>query len=308
MICNESKLRKIMFEVINDETGIAGVPIQIVERRMQDQITELNLRCRINDIKQVIQRALDDWEIDKTLDEVSYKMMRQIGLPERSEFIWHLKVLSEEKKEFYRSLKAESKALIRLLREQDSPEHRGEIPRDLAIKKLSEQGFSEDDLKHIYAEDTIEDFYTSWDGKSHVRTYGLVKEYARSEEYKLLQKEMEEKSLEREMRRYRFTEECETTDPIYGRLDQLAEQQWEDLEALEMKKEAMDNKEYLRKKRAIESRDADEEAKWNQIIEMVYKLPFDTLIDLRKMLWEKLPSPEFVLDFLDKKSKEKKDS
>ena len=51
-----------------------------------------------------------------------------------------------------------------------------------------------------------------------------------------------------------------------------------------------------------------EEAKWNQIIEMIYKLPFDTLIELRNMLWEKMPSPGVVLKFLDKKSKEKKDS
>ena len=54
---------------------------------------------------------------------------------------------------------------------------------------------------------------------------------------------------------------------------------------------------------------ADEHpAKRNQIIDMVYKLPFDTLIDLRNMLWEKLPSPGVVLKFLDKKSKEKKNS
>jgi hypothetical protein len=54
---------------------------------------------------------------------------------------------------------------------------------------------------------------------------------------------------------------------------------------------------------------ADEHpAKRSQIHEMVYKNSFDMLIELRKMLWEKLPSPESVLEFLDKKSKEKKDS
>ena len=75
-----------------------------------------------------------------------------------------------------------------------------------------------------------------------------------------------------------------------------------------MKNEYMDDVEYLRQKEKIEKRDVDEETKWKQIIEMVYKLPFDTLIDLRKMLWKKLPTPEHVLDFLDKKSKEKEGS
>jgi hypothetical protein len=39
---------------------------------------------------------------------------------------------------------------------------------------------------------------------------------------------------------------------------------------------------------------------------MIYELPFDILIDLRNLLWKELPTPEFVLEFLEKKSKEKK--
>ena len=119
---------------------------------------------------------------------------------------------------------------------------------------------------------------------------------------------MDEKAAEREMRRYRFTEECETTGPIYKRLDEIAERRWLALEALENRRDKMNEEEYLRKKEAIEKRGAGEEAKWSQIIEMVYKLPFDTLTELRNMLWEKMPSPGVVLKFLDKKSKEKKDS
>jgi hypothetical protein len=308
MSCDKSKLKEIMFEVISDETGIAGLPIPIVERRMQNQITELNLQCEINDIRQIIQRSLDEWEIDKTLDEVSYEMMREMGLAEKSEFIWHLKALSKEKAEFYKSLKPEAKALIRLLREQDDPEHRGEIPREFAIKKLADQGYSKDAVRYAHVEDTIEDFYTSWGDERSVRTLGLVKEYEKTEEYKQWQEEMTEKSIEKEMRRYRFTEECETTSPIYERLDEITDKRWHDLEVLENKRGKMDEKEYLRRMRAIETRDADEETKWNQIIKMVYKLPLDILIKLRKMLRERLPTPESVFEFLDKKSKEKKDS
>jgi hypothetical protein len=234
--------------------------------------------------------------------------MRELGLPEVGGFTWHLKLLGKKQTEFYKSLPAEAKALIRLLREQNDPEWLGVISKDEAVKKLSKQGFTEDDIESVYAKDTIEDFMTHWKSGPSVWCYGLIKEYEKTEEYKQWQEEMEEKSFEKEMRRYRFTEECETTDPIYGRLDQIAEQQGDDLETLEMKRATMDEDEYLRRKKAIETRDAEEEAKWNQIIEMVYKLPFDTLIDLRNMLWEKLPTPESVLEFLDKKSKDKKDS
>lgn len=108
------------------------------------------------------------------------------------------------------------------------------------------------------------------------------------------------------MRKYRFTEEIETIDPIYGRLDQLAEQQAEDLDALEMIRNTMDEVEYLLQRKTIEMRDDDEEAKWKQIIMMVYELPFDTLIDIRNLVWKELPSPESVMKFLEQKSKEKK--
>jgi hypothetical protein len=193
-----------------------------------------------------------------------------------------------------------------LLREQDTPKHRGEIPYDEAVRRLVKEGFSEDDAKHVYIEDTIEDFYTSFGDESNVRMYGLVKEYEKTDEYKQWREEIDEKAAEKEARRYRFTEECETTDPIYGRLDQLADRQGEDLDLLEMKRETMDEDEYLRKKKEIETRDSDEESQWKQIIEMIYELPFDILIDLRNLLWKGLPTPEFVLEFLEKKSREKK--
>ena len=308
MNCNESKLKEIMLEVIGDETGVAGVPVLVVERRMIEKAIADNIDCDIDDIRAIIQKSLDDWEIDKTIDELDFSRMRDLELPEVSGFTWHLKLLSSEKTDFYKSLRPEAKALIRLLRVQNDPEWLGVISKDEAVKNLSQQGFTVDDLESVYAKDTVEDFMTHWKNGPSVWCYGLVKEYEKTEEYKQWQEEMEEKSIEKEMRRYRFTEECETTGPIYKRLDEIAERRWLALEALENRRDKMNEEEYLRKKKAIEKRGAGEEARWSQIIEMVYRLPFDTLIDLRNMLWEKLPSPKVVIEFLDKKSKEKKDS
>jgi hypothetical protein len=306
MACDKNQLKEILLEVLSDETGIAGVPIVVVEQRMREKIMAAGLRCGLSQIRKIIQRALDDWEIDKTTDELDYSKMRELGLPVQSGFTWHLKILSPEKSALYKSLKPEVKALIHLLREQNDPENLGIMPKDDAIKRLTEQGFSEDDTKRIYAKDIIEDFWISWGDDSSVWCYGLVREYEKTEEYKQWREEMEDQAAEKEMRRYRFTEECETTDPIYGRLDQLADRQGEDLDSLEMKRETMDEDEYLRKKKEIETRDTDEESQWKQIIEMIYELPFDILIDLRNLLWKELPTPEFVLEFLEKKSKEKK--
>jgi hypothetical protein len=304
MSLNE-RIWSILTDAIKNETGVAGVPISVVEKRVQEQAAVEGIDVDKSQIDALIQSGLDEWIIDKTPEELTDRKMRELGIPFDSGFIWHLKILTPEKTEFYKSLKPEAKALIRLLREQNDNRRMGIIPREIAAKKLEQLGFI-DDLMNISVKDTIETFMTSWEDDLNVWCYGLVREYEKTEEYKKWREEMEEESFEREARRYRFTEECETTDPIYGRLDRLAERQGEDLDALEMKRETMDEDEYLRKKNKIETRDAKEESQWKQITEMIYELPFDVLIDLRNLLWKELPTPEFVLEFLEKKSKEKK--
>ena len=308
MSCDERSLKEVLFEALSDETGIAGVPLQIVVERMSAQIATLKMKCNNGDIIHVIQEALDAWEIDKTLDEIPYKMMKELGIPVGSGFVWHLKALSKEKSEFYRSLEPAAKALIKLLREQNEPNRCGEIPREIAIKTLVEKGFSEEDVNHIYVKDTIDEYCTSWGDDSGVWTYGLVDEHRKTEEYKQWYEESMRKASEKEAMRYRFTEECETIDPIHGRLDGLAEKRGEDLEKLELRRDMMSREEYLQRKKAIEERDADEEAKWNRVIEMVPTLPFDVLIDLRNLLWEGVPPPDDVLTFLDMKLSDKEDS
>ena len=301
MNCDESRLREIMLQAITNETGIAGVPIQIVERRMHEQITTLKMSCNGDDIIRVIQTALDEWEIDKTLDEVSYEMMREIGLPERSEFIWHLKALSKEKTEFYESLRPAAKALVRLLREQNDPKNRGEIPRDLAIKRLTGQGFPEDAVRYIHAEDTIEDFYTSWGDESHVRTYGLVKEYAKTAEYKQWQEECEQRWLEKEARYMHLLEEEEITQHIYSYIEELYDQQILDMDKLLDKKDRMEESKWLAKKEKIEHRDDVKIKQWEKVIRDVANLSFDDLREMQKMFKDGLPNLENALGFLERK-------
>jgi hypothetical protein len=294
MSCDFTQLKKIMMEVISDETGVAGVPIVVAERRMQERIEVAGLQCGLSQIRGVIQRALDDWEINKTPDELAYSKMKELGMTVCSGFTWHLKIL-----------RPEVKALIQLLREQNDPDNLGVMPIDLAAKKLVEQGFSEDDTKRLYAQDIIEDFGTSW-GDSRVWCYGLVPEYKKTEEYKQWQKEIEDEFDRKQARRERMVEECEITGPIHGYLDDLAEKREVELMELLMKEDKMDEQEYLLKKAVIESRDEEAEKQWNEIIEAVFSLNFSDLIELREIfLGKPLPSLDEVHEQL-RKMEEKK--
>jgi len=298
MNCDEPKLKEIIIEAIRDETGIAGVPIEVAEKRVLKKSKDVGMDCNLNQIRDLIRKLLDDWEIDKTIDELDFGRMRELGLPEASGFTWHLKVLAPEKIEFYRSLEPKTKALVRLLRERNDPQRLGVMPKEEAIKLLTEQGF-ENSLEFIFARDTIEDFATIWGGKSNVWCYGLVKEYEKTEEYKQWQEKTLDEATEREAFRYRTSEEFEITDPIYGHLDRLAERREEDLERLSMKRRKMNKEDYLLKKTAIETRDEEEEKRWNEIIDAVYSLSFDDLIALQKLfLGKELPHLEEVRKFL----------
>ncbi|MGQ4912224.1 MAG: hypothetical protein ACP6KW_08665 [Candidatus Thorarchaeota archaeon] len=300
-------ISQAVIESLHDETGIAGVPVKVVEQRVLQRFLEEGEEVSIQQIRAAIRELLDNWVIDKTVDELDYKVKNELGLPQDEAFTWHLKLLTEDQSDYLRALRPEAKALIKLLREQNDTNWLGVMPKREAVEKLAQQGFK-GDLEYIHAEDMIEDFMTSWDGNSSVWCYGLVREHHKTDEYKQWHEEMMRKSSEKEAMRYRFTEECETTDPIHGRLDELAEKRGEDLERLELRKDEMSREEYLQRKRAIEERDAEEEEKWNRVIELVPTLPFDVLIDLRNLLWEGVPPPDDVLTFLDMKLSDKEDS
>ncbi len=299
MNCNETKLKELLIEAINDETGVAGVPILVVERRMQERIEAAGLQCGLFQIREVIQRALDDWEINKTPDELDHSKMGEFGMPVRSGFTWHLKILPAEKIASYKSLRPEVKALIQLLREQNDPDNLGVMPVDLAAKRLVEKGFSEDDTKSIYAQDILEDFGTSW-GDNRVWCYGLVPEYKKTEDYKQWQKEIEDEFYRKQARRERMVEECEITGPIHGHLDDLAEKREIDLHKLLINEDKMSKQEYLLKKTVIETRDEEEEKQWNEIIKAVFSLNFRDLIELRGLfLGKDFPSLDEVRERLE---------
>ena len=157
----DERLWTVLLDAIRDEIVVAGVPVSIVEKRVEEMAAAEGLVVDKSNIDLMIKKGLDEWLIDKTPDELFEKKMREFDIPFDSGFIWHLKILTPEKTEFYKALKPEAKALIRLLREQNDSRQMGILPREIAAQKLEEQGFS-GDLTHIYVEDTIETFMTNW--------------------------------------------------------------------------------------------------------------------------------------------------
>ncbi|MFW9888589.1 MAG: hypothetical protein ACFFER_10425 [Candidatus Thorarchaeota archaeon] len=296
---SNEKLWRILVETISNETGLAGVPLEVVMKRVKELSEAAEIDADEEHIQALIQKGLDEWVFDKTIDELSYQKMKEFGLPEESGFIWHLKVLAPEKAEFYKSLSPEAKALIRLLREQNDPITMGTMQKEVAIQRLNEQGFS-DNLRYIHAEDTIEEFIGGRENNSSIWYYGLVKEYEKTEEFKKWQEEATNRAIETQEMRHRRNEEFEIIDPIYCHLDELANKREEDLEELGLQRQSMSEHEYLMKKAIIEKRDEGEEMKWRDVIDVVETLNYDDLIALQKLFLRKsIPSLDDVFSFLD---------
>lgn len=186
----------ILIDVIRNDTSVAGIPVSVVEKRVQEQAAAEGIDVSKSMIDLMIRKGLDEWIIDKTPDELTEKKMRELDIPFESGFIWHLKILSPEKTEFYKSLKPEAKALIILMREQNDSRQMGILPREIAAQKLEQLGFT-GDLTHIYVKDTIEEFMTSWGNDLNVWCYGLVPEYKKTEEYKQWHEGIIDKAVEK---------------------------------------------------------------------------------------------------------------
>lgn len=299
MECNEEKLEKLLFEILREETGVAGVPVIVVERQLIDRVTHLGLACSIEDIRRAIERALDEWLIDKTIDEIAFQKKSELGLPEESGFTWHLKVLTPEQTERYRTFRPEEQALIRLLRTQNEPKNLGRMPKEEAIEILKKQGFSQH-LDHLGQEDVIEVSGTSING-ANVWCYGIVQEWYKTDDYKQSLDELSRKSMEKEIRLMRLDDEDDVTSPIYKHLDDKALKREEEMGSFWDYDEEVSQEEWDNKENELRERDAPEEAVWESIIEKVRNLSDDDLDEMRKMFRKKLPKQNKVLKILEKK-------
>jgi hypothetical protein len=217
----EEMIRQELMQILNKPVGIAGVPLVVVERDLQNYTSTHSLDCGADQILTAIQRSLDEWVIDKTVDELAERTMKELGIPLTDVFTWHLKILSDEEADEYRKLDPKGQALIRLLREQNDTKWLGEISRDEATRILAEQGF--EDPEHVYAGPNVEDFSTFYKGSSEsIWCYGIKREYEKTEEYQQWQEELAEKATQRELWDIRLDNEDDVTGPVYEHLEEMA--------------------------------------------------------------------------------------
>lgn len=296
----EEMIRQELLRILNEPVGVAGTPLCVVERKLRAYISELSPDCSTDQIHRVIQKGLDEWVIDKTIDELTDTQKIEMDILLSDVFTWHLKILSNEEANAYRNLDSKGQALIRLLREQNDTKWLGEISRDEATGILADQGF--EDPEHAYAGSNVEEFSTFYKGSSEsIWCYGIKKEFEKTEEYQQWQEELAEKAMEEELRGMRLAREDNLTGPIYEHLEEMARKRDEQMCAFWGPDEEVSEEDWAIKAKELEERDAEEEATWESIIDRIQDLPDDDLENLRKLLKKRMLQQSAILRFLEEK-------
>jgi hypothetical protein len=97
--------------------------------------------------------------------------------------------------------------VIRLLREQNDPEHLGEIPVTTAKEILLQKGIV-GDIEYLSVENVVQ-YYLRPSHGEFIPWFRLVWEYEKTEEYKEHLKEETKKAREKETHYLQFIEELE---------------------------------------------------------------------------------------------------
>lgn len=148
-----------------------------------------------NSVDQVIQYALDNWLVDKTIDYCRDSSGEEVG-----ELRWFLRPLGEDESKEMRALPEIKKEIIRILRGQDTERGIGMIRAEELLSKLREKGFDPHIIPTI--ENRVSDVFKTEDDKL-VEWYYLVPQFELTEEYKQMNEELDEISLQKELRRER---------------------------------------------------------------------------------------------------------
>jgi hypothetical protein len=196
-----------MIEVISEDLiGLflkmnkTAIPLDIV-------LMELGNTHQMEDIKQAIEQAIDDFKIDKVLDYPDDEWNLSSGRP-----LWHLLILTPDDADRLRNLDKVDFALLRLLKSQTTPKQEGEMKSEDARTILREQGFTDDDLQSLWVEDLVDHHYEFKDEKS-IEWCRLIPENEKTEEYKKTMEEIQEEFARKEEFRMYITD---THDLAHG--------------------------------------------------------------------------------------------
>ena len=193
MKCEEKWLEERLMNLLRKRTRL---PLAIVERMLSEESSRAGVNCEMESIRRTIQKALDSWRIDKAIDRLGSDAAHVLHEDSLTP-VWHLKVLSQEKSQFYQNLEPVKQEVIRLLREaNDSPETLGQIPRCVVVEILRERGY-DIDPHGIWVEDTMKEYLRRYGG-GQVWWWGLLSEREKTEEFKHEEEEVAHRRVEKD--------------------------------------------------------------------------------------------------------------
>lgn len=147
--------------------------------------------------EQIVQLAIEEWIVQKTIDYPSYDDDIPLGYPE-----WHLKIVTAEEKTQFAQLKPVQHALLKILYSMKTNQKRlGAVEETEAIDLLSGMGFDVTDIPLV--PDKVSIFFLSKDD-TRTKWYHLIPEYEKRESYVKDVEEMLQKSMDKERREMSF--------------------------------------------------------------------------------------------------------
>jgi len=161
--------------------------IMAMKNRIPKELVKKQLETRYppDEITHGITEAISDYVIDQFVDYAPGE-----GEFAHSELIWYLRILDKEEAQNLRALEPVATALLRLLYEQETPEHPGEMRVEDARAKLAEEGYAESETKYLSIGGRVATFWRLDTGQP-VEWFRIIPEYEKSTEYKAAREEHE---------------------------------------------------------------------------------------------------------------------
>lgn len=193
MKCDEKWLDERLMNLLKERQAL---PLPVVEQMLSDESSRRKMECPLESIRKTIQKALDSWKIDKTIDHMSNDTAKEVN-PDPFLPVWHLTMLSPERSQMYRNLRPAGQELIRVLRQANPDSERlGQIPRCVAVEILKERGY-DGDSEHIWVEDTMKEYMSDYAG-ALIWWWGLLTEDEKSEEFKRAEDDIVRRRIEKD--------------------------------------------------------------------------------------------------------------
>jgi len=170
----DAELRKSLLDTIMAMKN--SIPKELVKKQLES-------RYPPDVIVRGITEAISDYVIDQFVDYAPGE-----GEFAHSELIWYLRILDKEDSQNLQALKPVATALLRLLYEQETPEHPGEMRVEDARAKLAEKGYAKSETKYLSVKDRVDTFCRLDTGRPE-EWFRVIPEYKKSAEYKAAKEE-----------------------------------------------------------------------------------------------------------------------